>query len=81
MSFLVTGNPCGTTPDCEETFAGQPLQEAEYYILVLADKDEIAFSGVVADGSTFSIRNGFEKGKRDLLQEYPPLRKRKAQFT
>lgn len=65
VTYLVTGNSCGTTENCRETFEGQPLQEEEYYILA-EGRDQTAFSGVVASGGTFSVRNGLDRGRLEI---------------
>ncbi|CAB9508059.1 expressed unknown protein [Seminavis robusta] len=65
ITFLVTGNSCGTTENCEETFAGQDLQESEFFINA-ESRDATAFQGVVANGGTFRVMNGLEDGRLEI---------------
>jgi hypothetical protein len=63
IDFLMTGNGCGATANCEQTSSGN-IGEPEVFIEVL-DGDTTVFSGVVPQGSIFAVGGPFE---RDRLQ-------------
>ena len=61
VDFLMTGNACGTTEDCEGTGA---ISAADVYISVV-DRDTIIFAGVIQQGQIFRVSGPFYS---DLLE-------------
>lgn len=63
IEFLVTGKPCGTTEECEDTNPGQPITADEIFIFAEGDRGDIAFQGAARVGMFIRISNGLENGR------------------
>lgn len=63
LSFLLTGNSCGATGNCEDTTAGQTITAEEVFVFAESNEDVIAFQGVARLGEIIQITSGLDSGR------------------
>ena len=64
MEFLVTGNACGNTPDCEQVSGGNIA--APNVFITVVDRDDTIFAGVVALGEIFRVAGPFDRDRLEI---------------
>ena len=62
VEFLVTGNNCGLTEECEDANIGQPMSLGEVFIFATGEGNEIIFQGPTQVGEILQFSSGLEGG-------------------